>query len=51
MDEGHTERLEAALDGKYQIERKLGQGGRATVYLADDLRHERKVRTFRSDPP
>ncbi len=26
-DEGHTERLEAALDGKYRIERKLGEGG------------------------
>ena len=27
MSEGHTERLEAALDGKYCIERKLGEGG------------------------
>ena len=27
MTEGHTERLEAALDGKYRIERKLGEGG------------------------
>ncbi len=27
MSEGHTERLEAALDGKYRIERKLGEGG------------------------
>ena len=36
-------RLNAALEGRYGIERELGEGGMATVYLADDLRHERKV--------
>ena len=36
-------RLNAALEGRYAIERELGEGGMATVYLADDLRHERKV--------
>ncbi len=36
-------RLNAALEGRYTIERELGEGGVATVYLADDLKHERKV--------
>ncbi len=36
-------RLNAALEGRYTIERELGEGGMATVYLADDIKHERKV--------
>ena len=36
-------RLNAALEGRYTIERELGEGGMAMVYLADDLKHERKV--------
>ena len=36
-------RLAAALADRYRVERELGQGGRATVYLAHDLRHEREV--------
>jgi TolB-like protein/tetratricopeptide (TPR) repeat protein len=35
--------LEAALAGRYTIERELGRGGMATVYLARDLRHDRPV--------
>src|SRR5687768_1728095 len=38
-----VERLGAALAGRYRIERELGAGGMATVYLAHDLRHEREV--------
>ena len=36
-------RLNAALEGRYRVEREIGEGGMATVYLAEDLRHERKV--------
>ena len=38
-----TIRLTAALAGRYAIERELGAGGMATVYLARDLRHDRDV--------
>jgi serine/threonine-protein kinase len=37
------ERLRASLADRYRIERELGQGGMATVYLAQDLKHDRKV--------
>ena len=38
-----TERLSTALADRYKIERRLGEGGMATVYLAEDLRHHSKV--------
>lgn len=37
------ERLTTALEGRYAIERQIGAGGMATVYLAHDVRHEREV--------
>jgi len=37
------DRLYAALADRYRIERQLGQGGMATVYLAQDIKHDRQV--------
>ena len=39
----NADRLAAALADRYRIDRELGQGGMATVYLAHDLRHDRNV--------
>ena len=38
-----VERLNAALEGRYAIQRDLGEGGMATVFLAKDLKHNRNV--------
>jgi serine/threonine-protein kinase len=43
MSEDVIARLNASLDGRYAVERELGEGGMATVYLAEDLKHRRKV--------
>ena len=44
--------LRTALRGHYEIEREIGQGAFATVYLARDLKHERKValKVLHADP-
>ena len=45
------DRFSAALPDRYTIERELGQGGMATVFLATDGKHNRQVaiKVFRPD--
>ena len=43
MSDPTLSRLAAALADRYRIERELGAGGMATVYLAHDLKHDRQV--------
>jgi len=45
MASGHDteERLRAAIADRYHVEREIGSGGMATVYLAQDLKHSRQV--------
>ncbi len=38
-----TAQLSTALADRYRIDRELGHGGMAIVYLAEDLKHKRKV--------
>ena len=39
----NIDKLSAAIADRYRVEREIGAGGMATVYLADDLKHNRKV--------
>ena len=43
MSEPALSRLAAALANQYRLDREIGQGGLATVYLAHDLKHGRDV--------
>jgi serine/threonine-protein kinase len=43
MSEAYMRRLNEALEGRYRVEREVGEGGMARVYLAEDLKHHRHV--------
>jgi serine/threonine protein kinase len=43
FDDPVVERLKAALADRYQIQRQIGEGGMAVVFLAQDLKHDRPV--------
>ena len=43
LSAGPSPGLKASLVDRYRLERELGQGGMATVYLAQDLKHDRQV--------
>ena len=43
MSDDVLDRLKTALADRYTVEREIGHGGMATVYLAEDIRHERSV--------
>ena len=43
MESESLDRLKSALADRYTVERMIGAGGMADVYLTHDLRHNRKV--------
>lgn len=42
-DQGPEARLKSALANRYRIEQEVGSGGMATVFLAEDLKYQRRV--------
>ena len=42
--------LQAALADRYTLDREIGRGGMATVYVAHDLKHDRQVAVKVLDP-
>ncbi len=50
MTDPLLQRLESAFGGRYEIQRELGRGGMATVYLARDRKHDRQVAVKVLDP-
>jgi serine/threonine-protein kinase len=50
MSDTVRERLASALADRYRIERELGRGGMSTVFLAEDLKHHRRVAIKVLDP-
>ncbi len=43
MNDDQLQQLRSALADRYDVQRELGKGGMATVYLAEDLKHRRQV--------
>jgi serine/threonine-protein kinase len=50
LDDAATSRLPEILNGRYRIDKELGRGGMATVFLAYDVRHDRHVAVKVLDP-
>ena len=50
LNQETEERLKSSLTHRYALEREIGVGGMATVYLAQDLKHDRQIALKVLDP-